>query len=227
MKPFTVFSILTIVTTFFSCNSKKTESRQEFDTSLPNAINKVVYEDWRENLKLTIADTIKSSASYFFSNQQSKDIFLLTIEPGRVKNSKSYLQIITADSEVIFTQTFDTYYFIKWIYEPDTVPTGGQERFIKYTENYRRSITSKQYDTYFKRNVNNFFEESLNFLDKSKFEELEGFGGEMNDKYFLKEYLADTTIQLIDIICFDCDEGASVIGFSKIQNKVVTLFDHD
>jgi hypothetical protein len=129
---------------------------------------------------------------------------------------------------VIYSQAFDTYYFVKWIYDPDTVPTtGGQEEFEKYMENYAKSITAKQYETYFKKNVDSFFEESLSFLDNNKFKELEGFGLEVNDKYFLNEYLADTTIKLIDIICFDCDEGGSIIGYSKTQNKVVTLFEHD
>lgn len=93
-------------------------------------------------------------------------------------------------------------------------------------ENYAKSITANQYETYFKKSVDSFFE-ALSFLDKNKFEELKEFGGDFNDKNFLNEYLADTTIQLIDITCFDCDESAAVIGYSKKQSKVVTLFEHD
>ena len=218
---------LTILTTFLSCNSKTEKTHiNGTNDSLQTTTDKVAY-DRTENLILSVPDTIKKSASYFFSNSQTKDLFLLTIEPGMVKNSKSSLQIITADNEVIYSQIFDTYYFVKWIYDPDTIPTtGGQEEFEKYMENYARSITAKQYENYFKKSVDSFFD-ALSFLNKDKFEELKEFGGYINNKDFLNEYLADTTIQLIDITCFDCDEGAAVIGFSKKENKVVTLFEHD
>jgi len=219
---------LTIMTTLLSCNSK-TEKNHSVETndSLQTPTDKFTY-DRTENLILSIPDTIRKTASYNFSNSQTKDLFLLTIEPGMVKNSKSSLQIFTTDNKVIYSQTFDTYYFIKWIYDPDTVPTtGGQEAYERYMENYWKSITPQQYENYFKNSVDNFFKESLSFLDKNKFEELKGFGGTINDDDFLSEYLADTTIQLIDIICFDCDEGAAVIGFSNKQNKVITLFEHD
>jgi hypothetical protein len=219
---------LAILTIFLSCNSNKTEKNHSdiAKDSLQTTTDKVPY-DRTENLKLSIADTIKKSASYFFSNSQTKDLFLLTIEPGMVKNSKSSLQIITADNQVVYSQIFDTYYFVKWIYDPDTIPTtGGQEEYEKYMENYAKSITPKQYETYFKKSINSFFD-AIYPITKDKYSDLKNWEEEINDKDFFQEFSADTTIHLIDITCFDCDEGGAIIGYSRKQNKVVTLVEHD
>jgi hypothetical protein len=218
---------LAIFTIFFSCNSNKTEkNHSEIADSLQTTTDKVPY-DRTENLKLSIADTIKKSASYFFSNSQTKDLFLLTIEPGMVKNSKSSLQIITADNQIVYSQIFDTYYFVKWIYDPDTIPTtGGQEEYEKYMENYAKSITPKQYETHFKKSVDSFFE-AVYPIVKDKYADLKNWDEDINDKGFLQEVLVDTTINLFDITCLDCDEGGAIIGYSRKQNKVVTLVEHD
>ena len=224
MKPLVV---LVFLTSIFSCNSNNTESKQGKSGDTLQTSSNSSY-DRTENLKLSISDTIKKSQSYFFSNHEVKDLFLLTIDPGKVKDSKAKLQIITADNKVIYSQSFDTYYFIKWIYDPDTVPTtGGQEEYNKFIENYCKSITPKQYETYFWKNVNTFFEAVVS-MDKNKYKDLKNdWEEDIADNDFLNEVIADSTIQLFDIACFDCDEGASVIGYSKKQNKVVTLLEHD
>ncbi len=222
------FISLVILTTFLSCNSNKTKDNQSntVNDSLKTVTDKVAY-DRTENLNLSVADTIKKSASYFFSNPQSKDLFLLTIEPGMVKNSKSSLQIITADNQVVYSQIFDTYYFIKWIYDPDTIPTtGGQEAYEKYMENYWKSITPKQYETHFKKSVDSFFD-AIYPMVKNRYADLKNWEEDINDKDFFQEVLADTTIHLFDISCFDCDEGSAIIGYSRKQNKVLTLLEHD
>jgi hypothetical protein len=139
------------------------------------------------------------------------------------------LQIITIDNKVIYTQIFNTCYFIKWIYDPDTIPTsGGQEAYEKYMKNYRKSITPKQYETYFKKSIDSFFNAVCPIVE-NRYEYLKNYeeSASINDKDFFYEVLADSTIQLVDIACFDCDEGAAIIGYSRKQNKVVTLVDHD
>lgn len=90
---------LAFLTTFLSCNSK-TEKSSSIGTSdsLQTTTDNVAY-DRTENLILSVPDTIKKTASFYFSNSQTKDLFLLTIEPGMVKNSKSSLQIITTDNK--------------------------------------------------------------------------------------------------------------------------------
>ena len=185
----------------------------------------VIYDSNRENLKLSFSDTIKLSKSYFFSNTKSKDLFLLTIKPGFVKKSKAELKIIRADNKVIYVDSFDAFYFIKGIFEPDTISTDGQEAYEKYMEEYWKSLTPKQYDSYFKKSVKKFFD-AITFINRAKIKEL-NLWNDITNKDFLNEIIADPTIKLIDIICFDCDEGGSIICYSRKQGKVVTLLEHD
>lgn len=226
MKIKTIIASITL-TTLLSCNSKtKKNPIISTNDSIKSTADKVTY-DKTDNLILSVPDTIKKSASYFFSNSQTKDLFVLTIEPGMVKNSKSSLQIITTDNKVIYSQFFDTYYFIKWIYNADNVPTtGGQEAYEKYMENYWKSITPKQYETHFKKRVGNFFDAIYPLL-KNSYADLKNWEEDITEKDFFQEVTADTTIHLFDISCFDCDEGGAIIGYSRKQNKVVTLVEHD
>jgi len=195
------------------------------NTSTDNNMQ-VVYDSRRENLKLSVSDTIKSSMSFLFSNSKSKDLFQLTINPGLVKNSKSLLQIITSDKKVIFSVTFDTFYFIRGIFEPNTMPSGGREVHEKYLKDYWQSLTLDQYETYLKNSVKNFFKEIL-FIDRAQFIKMNGSGNDIEDKDFLNEIKADSTIRLVNITCFDCDEGGSIIGYSKKKEKVLTILNHD
>jgi hypothetical protein len=227
MKIIRLFFTCALLTILLSCNSNKTENKQIVTTdSLETFKNKVSYER-TEKLNLSLADTLKKTASYFFSNQQSEDLFILTIEPGLIKNSKSSLKIITTDNRVIYKQTFDSYYFIKWIYEPDTIPNNlEQEGYEKYLESYWKSITPKQYETHFKKKVDNFFKEIYPIEEKNE-AYLKNWEEDIKDQAFFQEILADNTIKLFDITCFDCDEGGEIIGYSRKQNKVVRLFEHD
>jgi hypothetical protein len=210
-----------------SCNSENSENQQADSSSkhLKGSIETVNFEK-TDNLKLTLADTLKKSNSYFFSNLQSKDLFLLTIEPGLIKNSSAKLQIITTNHKVIYTQSFDALYFVKGIYEPDTVPTtGGQKQYEKYVKTYWKSITSRQYESFFKKSVDNFFS-AVYPITKNKYEDLKAWNEDILDKDFLNEVLSDSTIHLIDT-CLGCDEGGEIIGFSKRRNKVISLVGHD
>jgi hypothetical protein len=218
-----------LFSTLFSCNTKKTDNKQHSSNTdtLVSTPNKVVYDDTRENLKLSVSDTIRISASYFFSNLQTKDLFLLKIAPGMVKNSRAELQIITAENKVIYVQTFDAFYCIRDIFQPDTTPaSGGQVAYETYLHNYWKSITAKQYEDYFRRSVDSFFT-NIYPIERDKLENVYAWKENMNDTAFGNEILKDSSIKLLDVICFDCDEGGAVIGYSRIQNKVVTLIEHD
>lgn len=227
MKIITPIVITSLITILLSCNLNPSGLKQPALTDSLHTNTAEVSYDRTENLTLVNTDTIKKTAYFFFSNQQTKDLFLLTIEPGLVKNSKSSLQILTTSNKVVYKQTFDTDYFIKLIYEPDSIPTtGGQEEYDKYMEHYWKSITPKQYEACFNKSVNSFFN-AIYPIAKDKYADLKNWGVEINDQDFFKEIFADTTIQLIDVSCFDCSEGGAIIGYSKKQNKLVTLLEHD
>lgn len=225
--PLLAFNVLLTAATITSCtenSTNKVQTNNATDT-LGSKPHIMVYEDSREHLQLIVPDTITLSSSFFFSSAVSKDLFLLKVNPGKVKNSKACFQIITSDGRLIYTQTFDAFYFVRGIYEPDTYrDTNGQAEYEAYMQQYWKSITLQQYEAYFKKSLDSFF---AYIYPVDNIEALHAKIDDIEDKDFWEEIIQDTTIKLFDITCFDCDEGGSIIGFSAKQNKVVTLIEHD
>jgi len=207
-----LLSIFVVALTTWSVHSSDLGGTNRSNDVLVKAFTvenrQVVYDSSRENLKLSVPDTLKSSQSFLFSNSKSPDVFQLTINPGLVKNSKSLLQIRTSDKRVIFSVTFDTFYFIQEIFEQG-VPSGGQEVYTKF----------------FEKSINDFFKD-FRFIDRAQFVEMNK-SGDVIDKDFLNEIKSDPTIRLVNITCFDCDEGGSIVGYSKKKQKVLTILSHD
>lgn len=229
MKWYKTYLTLAIIATFFSCDTNKTENTLKSNNKDTSKITTqpIVYEDRRENLPLSIHDTIKKSASYFFSNTTTKDEFQLSIEPVMVKNAKAILKIITANHNLIYKQDFDAYFFVQGIFEPDSIPADiSQDAYDAYIDKYGKSISMQQYETYFKKNVDSFFQFIYPIKENTE-KDLNAWGSDILDKDFMQEALRDTTIQLFDITCFTCKEGGAIIGYSRKQNKVVTLLEHD
>lgn len=253
MKLNKTYIVLIIIATLVSCNSNTTDSNESsmstnalqktaykvdseqienkennnVSDTLQDSTDEVVYDDRRNNLELTLTDTIKTHKLYFFSNPEVKDSFLLIVEPGMIKNSKAELRIITADHREIYNQCFDSFYFMRGIYEPDTIPIGGgQDAYKKYKENYWKSLTLKQYETYLKNSIESFYE-NIYPIGEDKYEVIKAWEEDIRNKEFLNEVLTDSTINLIDITCFDQDEGGAIIGFSRKLDTVATLLEHD
>ncbi len=227
MKPRLLFLAAIITAVLASCNGNGTDKNKTINATDTPANNGVVYEDSRESLPLTIADTITRSEMRFFSNNETKDLFQLKIHPGMVKNSKARLEILNSTGNVIYTQTFDAFFFVQRIYEPDTIPTtGGQEEYDAFMKQYWKSLTAAQYDAHFKKSVDSFFT-YIYYLDSNTAEKLNAWKDEITDKDFLEEVLQNLAIKLIDVPCFDCKEGGYTIGYSRKKNKVATLIEHD
>jgi hypothetical protein len=186
------------------------------------------YDNRRGNLKLSLSDTIKLSKSYFFSNSASKDLFQLVIRPGMVKSSKSELHIITSDKRLIYSDTFDTHFFMRGVYEPDTMPPNlDQDEYLRYLDKYWKSIKVNQYEAYFKKSIKQFYE-YISFVNRTELKDFtQNQDGLEIDNEILKEVLADKTIKVMDITCFDCDEGGIFICYSKKQKKIVKFLWHD
>lgn len=219
--------IAIIIATMSSCNDMVANKNKTINATDTPANNGIVYEDSRESLPLTIADTITKSEMRFFSNNETKDLFQLKIDPGMVKNSKARLEILNSTGNVIYTQTFDAFFFVQRIYEPDTIPTtGGQEEYDAFMQQYWKSLTAAQYEAHFKKSVDSFFT-YIYVIDTNKPEDLIRWRDEIADKEFLAEVLQNLAIKLIDVPCFDCSEGGYTIGYSMKRNKVATLIEHD
>lgn len=230
MKSAKIYFILIITLAFiYSCNSNKKENKAESNSKDTTQIkNTNVSSNTKEdNLMFSIDDTIKKSKAYFFSNSESKDLFLLTINPGTVENSTSEFKIITEKNEILYKETFKTYYFLRGIEEPATVPTGSQKAYEEYMEKYKKSLTLNQYKSYFNKSLDNFFDNAIYPIAKKNYQELKNWEEDIDDKKFLNEVYTDSTVNVIDLICFDCDEGGKMIGYSKTNKTVKTLLEHD
>lgn len=224
---FAAIVLLLAVLIAVSCNENKTARKQKDNSKQSEIPGKVVFDDRRKNLKLYNADTIIRSASYFFSNSNTKDVFILKIEPGLVKHAKAELQIRTSTGVIVYTQKFDAFFLVRRIYEPDTVPkTGGQIAYENYMASYWRKLTPAQFEEYFKRSVDSFFT-NIYPLESNNIENLTAWEEDVSEKEFWKEISEDTTIRLMDIACFDCEEGGTIIGYSRKRQEVVALLEHD
>lgn len=230
MKLIKISTALVITTTIiiYSCNSNKKENILDSHSkdAVPSQTSAVPDADEYNNLTFSIEDTIKKTKSYFFSNSKSKDLFLLTINPGSIQNSKSELKIITGDIKIIYRQSFGTQYFLKGLEEPETIPINYQKNYDKYIEKYKKSLTLEQYKTYFNKTSDNFFD-GIYLVKRDNYHELKDWAEDISDDEFLNEVLNDSTVYLLDIACFDCEEGGAMIGYSKKKNKVITLLEHD
>lgn len=220
-----IFYKLILISVILGFTNRTNKTVVDSKDSLKQKNDKVIYESFRENLKFSVNDTVRISKSFTFSNVNSKDLFILTINPGLVKESKSSFQIRTSDGKIIYDETFDSFYFIRDIFEPSTVPTsGGQDAYDKYMREYWQSLTEKQYNECFNKNVQSFYK-NISFINRNRLKEILAMGEV--DKDNLNEIQADTTIRIINITCFGCDEGGSVVFYSPKKEKTVTLLDHD
>lgn len=183
------------------------------------------YDSIREYLKFEIPDTLKFSRAFHFSNQLSKDSFLLIINPGLINRSKSELKIITTKGDMIYSQVFDSYCFISGIFQPTSVPPAERENYDQYLIKYRKSLTANQYDSYVEKKIKQFFE-TIYFVKKDRLNEINKWGEEAN-KEALKEVVADTTIIIVDVPYFDSYEGGQMFFYSKRKNAIKILLDHD
>lgn len=192
-----------------------------------NDSEQVTYGPPRENLKLSFNDTIINSKSYYFSNPNTKDLFVLIVRPGLVKNSKAEFRILSVDRTVIYSQVFDSFALIMRIFEPDTIPKGGQAVYEAYMEKYWRSLTLSQYEAYFKKNVQKFFDNNVLFINKTEFKKMCEWANVV-DHETANEAFSDSRAILMSLSCFFCDGGGgSVLYFSKKKGKVMDILDHD
>jgi hypothetical protein len=229
-----LYLILSLSLLTFGCGGQRTDeagtssdtttSRDNDQDNAGQVDQKVYYDSARENLKFKIPDTLRSSKSFYFSNRQTKDLFLLTINPGLINKSKSELKIVTVPGRVIYTQVFDSYYFIHGIFLPDSIPSGGQEVYDRYLIKYRKSLTQNQYASYVKKEIDNFYD-AIYFIKRDKLRNLAKWGDANKDA--VTEVLGDTTIIVTDITCFDCDEGGEMIFYSKKKGGIESLMTHD
>lgn len=189
-----------------------------------NNSENVIYDARRESLKLSVNDTIIKSKPICFSNTATTDLFILKVNPGPVKSSKSEFQIKSNDGKIIYSKVFDSFALIMKIFEPNSIPKGV--KYETYINEYQKSLTTNQYTDYFNKNVQHFFE-NFSTIDRQKLKEMMK-DGNILDKESVSEVFTDTSSNLVHVNCFDCDTGgSSVLYYSAKKRKAIEILGHD
>jgi hypothetical protein len=223
------WGLLFLLAFVVSCKDVNVNNAQKDVVSTSDSVmhDKPVFDDYRENLPLSIQDTIVRSTVITFSNPMVKDSLLLKVWPGKVKTAKAVFQIWSLGGQLMYQQLFDAYYFMRGIFDPDTtLAGGGQQEYDQLIENYRKGLTKTQYEQYFSRSVDSFFTCILP-MNVTELEGLVSLDDAQVDRAFWQEVVADTSIRLLCIPCFDCDEGGVVVGYSRKRGRVITLLESD
>ncbi|WP_243348656.1 hypothetical protein [Parabacteroides sp. FAFU027] len=161
---------------------------------------------------------------YHFSNPNKPDHFIIEIPAGLIAKSKSRFVIKDNDGKTIYEETFDTHYLVRDIFDPETIPTESQEAIDRYRKKYIYSLTKKQFETFTQkevdRNLNIFFCNRQDIISMNNDE------GIIN-KEFYHEVISDSTLKIISLPCFDCDEGVYILSFSKQKGRVIRFMSLD
>lgn len=171
-------------------------------------------------------DTISVTSYLFFSNSGSPDKFQLIVSPGPIAKTQSAVIIEGKNHRIIYADTFDTRYFAKYVWNPDTVPSVvPEEDYEKYLIDYSASITREYIERYALGRIQTFFNQ-ISF-DRAHIREIARFG-DTTGQYFYKEVVSDTARRIIFLPCFGCErEGRCYITYSPKQKKVLTLLVAD
>jgi hypothetical protein len=180
----------------------------------------------RETLKgASITKQIIKTRTVFFSNTQKQDTIILTTPVGLISKSNSTLTIKTFDNRTIFNETFTTDYFVRGVFEPDTIPQiGGQEVYEAYMNNYIVSLTKTKFEAYAKSKINSFLKDVT--VTKSQLKEAKSNGTIVN-KDLYKSIAENPNSKVIWFPCFDCDEGARFFAYSTNKAKAVEILESD
>lgn len=160
----------------------------------------------------------------FFSDPKKRDTIILTVPRGLISQSNSSLKIKTADNRIILDQRIKTYYFIRGIFLPDSIPPGGQKVYETYINKYTTSLTKEKFENYANRKINAFLKE--NTLSKTELADAKLYGTVV-DKEMYKKVFTDSNPKVIWFPCFDCDEGASYFTYSTKRARAVEFLVTD
>jgi hypothetical protein len=167
---------------------------------------------------------ITKAKTIFFSNTTKQDTIFLTVHVGLLNQSSSRITIKTVDNRTIYSESFKTYYFIRGVFEPDSIPAGGQEIYNEYINKYVISLTNEKFEDYAKDKINTFLNDMI--VTKSELRHLKSYGATV-DKEVYKDVIANPNSKVIWLPCFECDEGVSYFAYSTKKGKAVKFLETD
>ena len=157
-----------------------------------------------------------------FSNSIKQDTIVLLVGTGLIWKSKCHLTIKTYDNRIIFNENFTTSFFSRGVFEPDTIPQGGQDVYDKFIDRYVKSTTKAKIEKFSINNIQSF----LNNI-KANRTDLKQFKEDAADKQFYAQVMNDKTINIIWFPCFECDEGVRYFAYSNAKKKAIMFLETD
>lgn len=179
----------------------------------------------RETLNgASISKSIKKNRTIFFSDKKKQDTIILTVPVGLISKSSSLLTIRSFDNKTIFNESFRTDYFSRGVFEPDTIPAGGQEVYEAYLNKYIASLTKANFEDYTKNKINSFLKDIT--VSKTDLMQAISFGSVV-DKDLLKTITANPNSKVVWLPCFECDGGVRYFAYSPNKAKAIKFLETD
>jgi len=173
----------------------------------------------------TITHRIVKTKAIFFSNEKKMDTILLTVSAGLISQSKSGLLIKTADNRVVYTEGFQTAYFIRGIFQPATMPQGGAASYEANVNKYILALTKAKFEEYAGQKINGFLKDvsvTNTAIKRAK------IYGKVKDPDLYNAVAANPNARAIWFPCFDCEEdGARFFTYSAQKAKTILFLETD
>ena len=172
----------------------------------------------------SISRLIVKTRILFFSNLMNKDTIVLIVPVGLISQSASSLKIRTHDNRTIFDESIKTHYFIRGIFEPDSIPTGRQSDYEANEDKYIVSLTKAKFEEFAKSKINSFLKDVT--VSKTELNQVKT-NGTITDKELYKNIFENSNPKVIWFPCFTCDEGARYFAYSTRLAKATEFLVTD
>jgi hypothetical protein len=171
-------------------------------------------------------DTVCARASLYFSDPESPDEFSAIVPPGPLAETKAVISIRTRSGQLLYADSFDTRYFTKYIWNPDTVPAElSGEQYEKYLLQYSAGLSKKEIEARTASAIRNYFRDVA--FNREEIRAIASFGSKSASE-FCRLVAKDSSRRVVVLPCFDCEsEGRCYLTWSPGQGKVVSLLVAD
>ena len=200
------------------CGSHKGQVADTVSHPIGNpAINKVY-----DSLKADLAGAAFSAPFLLrreltFTEAGSPDTFELWVPAGLIAHSRGKFSVTGHNGKQLFADSFATAFFALGVFEPDTVPEGGQDAYEKYMIGYMRTLTAQQIAVYTQKQLRDFMNELKPQREAIDDKEM------VEDSVAYRAYLADPKLLAFYLPCFDCDEGGMLYCYYKPKDTVLLI----
>lgn len=167
------------------------------------------------------SDTITVTALLPFSDPEKPDKFQLVVPAGPLAVTKARISI-RANGQIVYTDSFDTRYFTKFIWNPDTVPAAlSGEAYEQYLLQFSRSLSREEVERRTWAGIINFFND-ISFTP-SELKAIAKYGN-MTYSEFYAEISRDSTRRIVVLPCFSCEaESRCYLTYLPKEKRVLSL----